>query len=121
MIFFSEAEINRASFGCDDGFARLDKTAFNMLNVVRMHYGAPMYLTCAYRTREHDISKGRSGNSDHCKGRGFDIKIESLKDAAKIIAYASKVGFNAFGIDLKSKFVHIGYRPELPGVVCWDY
>lgn len=43
------------------------------INLVRTKYGKPMIVTAGYRTVEHDLSKGRSGKSDHCKCKAIDI------------------------------------------------
>lgn len=120
MRHFTEKELNSVSFGVDNGYDFIDKTALQRLDDARHDAGFPFTVLCAYRSPEWDKSKGRSGNSDHCKGRGFDIKIESLAHALKIMFYCAKKGFNAFGIDLKKKFIHVGFR-DIDGVATWDY
>lgn len=120
LRYFSASEINAVSFGCPDGFNRISFIALIKLDEVRNRIGRPLTLTCAFRTREHDISKGRSGNSDHCRGTGFDIKIDSLAEALEIVAEASREGFNSFGVNLEAGFVHIGIKPN-KNITTWDY
>jgi len=120
LRYFTADEINAVSFGCVDGFNKIQSIAIIKLDEVRHRLGYPLTLTCAYRTREHDISKGRSGNSDHCLGTGFDIQINGLVHALQIVAESAKEGFNSFGINLKAGFVHIGIKPKTK-ITTWEY
>lgn len=43
------------------------------INRVRDKYGKPMIVTSGYRTVAHELSRGRSGKSDHCKCKAIDI------------------------------------------------
>jgi len=119
LQYFTEKEINAVSFGTDDGFNNCAIQSLLSLDSLRRNLGRPLTLTCAYRTVEWDMEHGRSGKSDHCRGTGFDIKIDGLKDAIEIVAQASKEGFNAFGINLESGFVHIGQRHGK--LTTWEY
>lgn len=120
LEFFTPEEIDDASFGCSHGFDRISVKALVMLDTLRKLRGKPITLSCAYRTVEWDISKERSGNSQHCKGTAFDIKISKLSEAAEIIAIASRLGFKGFAINDKKGFVHIDMR-ESDNVEVWDY
>ena len=104
---------------CDKRSVKL--MALNMLQRVRDEYGYPMNVTSGGRCPLHKNEKHRVVAADHQKGLGVDIRITGLSMAMKLIAIASKCGFNAFGVNLKKGFVHLGYRPEQNTVSVWTY
>lgn len=118
--FFTQKEINAVSFGTDDGYTRMDKTFMHMMDALRDLSGSPIKLTCAFRTKEHDISKGRSGNSDHCKGKGVDIYVKDDAEMLRMASLATIVGFNSFGYNKSKKFLHIGKRGGR-NITTWNY
>jgi len=106
--------------GCDKRSVK--QMGLNMLQKVRDEYGLPMTVTSGGRCPLHKNEKHRSAPADHQKGLGVDIRITGLIMAMKLVAIASKHGFNAFGINLKSGFIHLGYRPENhKKVSVWTY
>jgi len=105
--------------GCDKRSVKL--MALNMLQRVRDDYGLPMIITSGGRCPLHKDELHRSVPADHQKGLGVDIRITGLIMAMKLIAIASKFGFNAFGVNLKAGFLHIGYRPEQNKISAWTY
>jgi len=106
--------------GCDKRSVK--QMTLNMLQKVRNEYGLPMTVTSGGRCPLHNNEKHRTEPADHQKGLGVDIRITGLVMAMKLIAIASKYGFNAFGINLKAGFIHLGYRPEShEKVVVWTY
>jgi len=118
--WFKRKEINDVSYGCDDGYDRMDADFMDTQDRVRDRVGYPLNPTCAFRTYEHDRGKGRSGKGDHPKGKGIDYEITSLAQALYIIACATLEGCNAFGINLKKMFVHVGKRDQ-QHISTWDY
>lgn len=46
---------------------------YHKINLIREKYGKPMVVTSGYRSIEYELSKGRSGKSDHCKCKAVDI------------------------------------------------
>ncbi len=93
-----------------------------MLQKVRDDYKFPMIVTSGGRCPLHKNELHRDKPADHQKGLGVDIKITGEVMAMKLTAIASKYGFNAFGLNLKSGFLHVGYRPEFPNdVFAWGY
>jgi hypothetical protein len=123
LKYFTEQEINAVSFGVDNGFIYMNPYFLIMCDMLRKSLGEPLKPTCMYRSVEWDLSKGRSGKSDHCKGRGADFAIKDLAHGLLIMSHAVKIGFNAFGISLNGSFIHVGYREELPSgkIVTWKY
>lgn len=113
---------------CTCGHKECDKRSvkqfvLNMLELVRVDYGLPMIVTSGGRCPLHKNERARTIPADHQKCQGIDIRITGLSMAMKIMAYAVKHGFNAFGISLKDKFIHLGYRAELDKgkIVTWEY
>jgi len=105
--------------GCDKRSTK--QMLLNMLQKVRDDYGLPMIVTSGGRCPLHKNEKHRSAPADHQKCLGVDIRITGLIMAMKLVAIASKYGFNAFGINLKAGFLHIGYRPEQNKISVWTY
>lgn len=120
MKYFTEEEINNVSYGCNDGFNRMSDDVLQMFDELRARMGCQLNPTCAFRTKEWDIALGRSGNSDHCRGDAMDIRFIDMAMALKMVAIASELGFNAFGLHEKKRFVHIGLR-ETEKITTWNY
>lgn len=112
---------------CTCGHAKCDKRsvkqmALNMLQKTREEYGLPMIVTSGGRCPYHPNEIHRDIPADHQKCLGVDVKVTGLVMAIKIMAIAVKYGFNAFGINLKSGFIHLGYRPKKPNnISVWTY
>lgn len=112
--FFSEGEFARCTPSC-----RMEDVSDNVLYALdrlREHCGFPIHLTCAYRSRQWDLSKGRSGDSMHCLGRAVDIRCEAANLRGQIIHWAPLVGFT--GIGIAKTFIHLDMRPD---PCCWLY
>ena len=120
MKYFSQSEINNASFGTDKGFNFMSDRALLMFDKLREACGFPLIGTCFYRTVKHDRSKGRTGNSQHCKGLAVDFKYTNMAQAVRIIAEAGKLGFTGIAINEKKKFVHLDIR-ESKQIKSWEY
>lgn len=89
------------------------------LDAVREEAGIPLVLNCAYRSKEHDKSKGRSGNSAHTKGLAVDIRCNSSATRMKIIKAALTVGISRIGIG--KNYIHLDTDSSLPKNVIWHY
>lgn len=87
-----------------------------MLDDLRERCGFPLHLTSAFRSRDYDMKKGRSGNSLHTKGEAVDIHCTDSFKRGSIIKNSALVGFN--GIGVADKFIHLDIR-SLP--CCWLY
>lgn len=47
------------------------------LQPIREELGKPIYITCGYRSKRHELSRGRSGNSMHLLG-AIDITSDDM-------------------------------------------
>ena len=115
--YFSDAEFRRCTPSCsleqmDEGFLRL-------LDQVRETAGIPLVLNCGYRSRVWDLSKGRSGNSAHTRGKAVDIRCNASATRWKIVRAAIDAGIRRIGIG--SNFVHLDNDDTLPQCVIWHY
>lgn len=86
----------------------MQESFLNRLETARILAGIPFHLNSAYRSPEWDKSKGRSGNSYHCKGRAVDIRTTGSFDRGIIVRACIEAGFK--GIGISNTFVHIDDR-----------
>lgn len=52
------------------------------LEPIRKEFGKPIYITCGYRSKRHELKKGRSGNSMHLIG-AVDLTCDDIKGLNK--------------------------------------
>lgn len=115
--YFAPQEFKRCSPSCS--IEDMDQNFLNTLDAIRALAGIPLVLNCAYRSKEYDIKKGRSGNSAHTKGLAVDIKCNSSATRYKIMKAADSLGITRFGIG--NSFLHIDADKSLPQNVIWHY
>ena len=115
--YFSPSEFKRCTPSCD--ISQMDAGFLQVLDEVREGAGIPLVLNCAYRSRAYDISKGRSGNSAHTRGKAVDIRANSSATRYKIVAAALGAGIRRIGIG--KNFVHIDNDDTLSQGVIWHY
>lgn len=115
--YFSAAEFKRCDPPCD--ISQMDAGFLATLDKIREAAGIPLVINCAYRSRQHDLAKGRSGNSAHTKGLAVDIRCNTSANRQKIVRAAIACGINRIGIG--KTFVHIDADKSLPQNVMWDY
>lgn len=115
--YFTEREFTRCSPSCsmDD----MDIEFMGLLDELREKAGIPLVLNCAYRSKEYDKSKGRSGNSAHTRGKAVDIRCNDSTNRFKIIKAAFELGISRIGIG--NGFIHIDNDDTLPQNVIWHY
>lgn len=104
--YFSRLEFETCTPPCKP--EDCDSYALQKLDKLRELCEFPLMLNCAYRSKEHDLSKGRNGNSYHCAGRAFDIHCINSEKRHKIVTMAGIAGFN--GIGIYKTFIHVDDR-----------
>ena len=114
---FTEREFQKCTPSCS--LQDMKQDFINRLDTARDIAGIPFVINCAYRSREYDLSKGRSGNSAHTRGRAVDIRCNSSATAFRIIDAALKVGFKRIGVG--KTFIHLDDDMILPQNVIWNY
>lgn len=115
--YFSPAEFRRCTPSCT--ISDMDPAFLGLLDQVRERAGIPLVLSCAFRSREYDLSKGRSGNSAHTRGKAVDIVANQSATRYRIVRAAMQLGINRIGIG--KNFVHLDDDRSLPQGVIWHY
>lgn len=112
---FSPEEFERACPPCK--LEDMQLSFMNRLQTARDIAGLPFIINSAYRSKSHELKKGRSGSSMHCLGRAVDIKCTSGALRYAIVEAAVQAGFRGIGIG--KTFVHLDDRDE--NSVVWLY
>lgn len=115
--YFSESEFRRCEPPCSE--KNMNPTFMARLDSLREKCGIPLVINCAYRSRDWDLRKGRSGNSAHTKGVAVDIRCNASATRFKIVSAALELGFKRIGIG--KTFVHLDADVDLPQGVMFDY
>lgn len=115
--YFAEAEFRRCTPACS--LQDMDRASMWIFDAVREAAGIPLVINCAYRSPEWDRSKGRSGNSAHCRGMAIDIRCTTSENRMKIIVAAVEVGVKRIGIG--KHYIHLDTDDSLPQNVIWHY
>lgn len=95
-----------------DGSLKIRKESLRKLQKVRHLYGKPLFVNSAYRDREHNLKVGSTEQSQHRKGRAFDLSIQNGEQGRELEILAKEVGFTAIG--RYRTFIHIDDRPPKP-------
>lgn len=111
--FFSEEEFYACVPSCEK--ADMDKSLLARLNQLRSIYGRPIVLTSAYRSRDYELSKNRSGTSQHTLGKAVDVYIPS-QYRYEFVRLAMMFKFS---VGIYSKFIHLDIR-EIPVIFVGD-
>ena len=97
-------------FRCKDGSDKiLIDVDFveNKLQAIRDHFDAPVTISSAYRTEEHNAKVKGAKASYHLQGRAFDIVVKG-HTPQEVAKYAQTLGIH--GIIQYNGFVHIDSR-----------
>lgn len=116
-IYFNEKEFLACTPSCR--YDQINEGSLARLDLCRGLAKTPFVLSSAYRSREYELSKGRSGKGAHTEGRAFDIRCDSSAIRFRIVASALEVGFTRIGIG--KTFVHLDDSPNLSQKVIWLY
>ena len=117
--YFSEQEFRKCDPPCDR--ESMEQDFLDVMDDIRRRARIPLVINCAYRSREYDKKKGRSGNSAHTQGLAVDIRCNTSENRLKIVKAALECGITRIGIG--KTFIHIdmGERVGLPANVMWHY
>lgn len=70
----------------------------------------PFHVNCAYRSRDWDLAKGRSGKSSHCKGLAVDLRAVNHNHRRLLVNALAHCGFQRIGI--AKTFIHADLDDE---------
>ena len=115
--YFTQADFDAANPVCrvDD----MDPRFMEKMDVARYHAGIPFIVNSAYRTVEHEKSKGREGTSSHTKGLAIDLQVTSSRERFIIIQALFQAGFRRVG--LEGSFIHADSDDKKDPDVFWTY
>lgn len=117
LKYFDESEFARCSPSCSSSDCCAE--SLERLDRARALAGVPFILNSAFRSRPHELSKGRSGNSAHTLGRAFDIRCTDNDSRWRIVNAAIQCGFTRIGI--ARTYIHIDDAISLPTHRIWLY
>lgn len=115
--YFSAMEFRKCTPSCK--ISQMDEAFLAKLDEVRERAGIPLVLNSAYRSKEYEWSKNRSGTSAHCEGKAVDIRCNSSSNRYKIVKAAMEVGFRRIGI--ARTYIHLDDASDKAQDVIWDY
>lgn len=94
---------------CGCGFNTVDAELLRILEEIRSHFDAPIWITSGCRCARHNASPGVRGgkNSQHLLGRAADIVVDGVP-ADVVFDYAHQLG--AGGVGGYADFTHIDTR-----------
>lgn len=115
--YFSEREFQKCTPSCS--LQDMKQEAMDKFDKAREIAGIPFVITCAYRSKEWDVSRGRSGEGAHPHGYALDIKCNSSVNRMKIIKALVAVNCRRFAIG--RGFVHADFDPNLSQDIMWEY
>lgn len=103
--YFHDLEFLACNPSCN--ISQMDNAFLDTLDELRELCGFPLVLNCAFRSPQWDISKGRSGNSWHTRGRAVDIRCYDIGERAIIVLNALSLGLS---VGVYSSFIHVDNR-----------
>jgi zinc D-Ala-D-Ala carboxypeptidase len=91
--------------------------AENVFEKIRVHFGVPIHVSSAYRSRELNHAIGGSQTSQHSKGEAIDIDMDGSGDGVTNADIYNFIKDNLeydqliweFGTDKNPDWVHVSY------------
>lgn len=99
---------------------KIDVEFLEMIDIARKYAGVSFKINSGYRCTNHPLSKSNP-TSSHIKGIAADIKFTDGQNLALIIGGLGGAGFERFGINFKSKFVHVDSDKKKTTPCFWGY
>ena len=100
-------------FRCKDGsdavFVSLRLA--ELLEQIRVHFGAAVTINSAYRTPNHNAKVGGTSRSQHLYGLAADIEVKG-HSPAEVADYAEMLLAGSGGIGRYDSFTHVDVRQE---------
>ena len=104
---------NVREFRCKDGgdavFVSLRLA--ELLEQIRVHFGAAVTINSAYRTPSHNAKVGGTSRSQHLYGLAADIEVKG-HSPAEVADYAETLLAGTGGIGRYDGFTHVDVRQE---------
>lgn len=94
--YFKPSEFKRCNPSCE--ISDLQDELLQKLDDAREICGFPFIVNSAYRSVDHEKSKGRNGTSSHTKGLAVDLRCGSSYVRMRMISALIQVGFSRIGV-----------------------
>lgn len=88
----------------DSDFVLVHPALVALLQTVRDHFGVPVGVNSAYRTREHNASVGGADESKHLLGMAADIVVSGVEPEE---VYDYLENYDPGGLGLYDTFTHV--------------
>jgi uncharacterized protein YcbK (DUF882 family) len=107
MRYFKPEEFISCKPSCS--VEQMNASFLQKLDTARELAQVPFVLLSAYRSPEHDLSRGRSGRGYHTLGRAVDVKCIDGLSRWRIIYACMRLSLS---VGVYSDFLHIDDRPN---------
>lgn len=94
---------------CGCGFDDVNLKLIEVLEDVRNHFNAPVYINSGCRCPRHNQSVGGTRHSQHILGNAADISVKRVNPKS-VADYLESKYPNKFGIGRYKTFTHIDVR-----------
>lgn len=104
---------NRSEFACNCGceFDTVDFLLADVVDNIREHFNAPIYITSGCRCPSYNKKIGGAKFSQHVLGRAADLHVEGVEPKA-VADYAESMGVP--GVGRYPGFTHVDTRTNGP-------
>jgi uncharacterized protein YcbK (DUF882 family) len=104
----------------DEEIIRNAHAVLSQIQVVRDYFKKPVIVTCGLRTKTWDISRGRSGNSQHCEAQAADFYVKGV-DLEEVYKFCKTI-FHGGGLAINraAGFIHRDMR-HTSNLITWNY
>lgn len=110
LRYFREEEFQKATPPCS--LEDMNEEFMQKLDDARTLCSYPFVVNSAFRSKDFEKSKGRTGSSSHCKGLAIDISCLTSVARLKMILSLLAVGFRRIGI--YPTFLHVDMDTSKP-------
>ena len=117
LKYFKRSEFN-CKCGCNTNL--IDDDFLLAIDKARRISGVPYKINSGYRCEKHPLSVSNPSSS-HIKGIAADIKFTDGKNLALIMSGLGGAGFERFGINFESKFIHTDLDDNKVSPTIWGY
>lgn len=114
--YFKPQEFERATPACK--ISDMSEILLRRLDEARRICGMPFIITSAYRSKEYERKKGRTGTSSHCKGVAVDLHCGSAHVRYRMLYSLVVAGFKRIGI--YENFIHADLDEDKVSAVWLD-
>ena len=108
MKYFKRSEFE-CFCGC--GFNTVDYELAEVVDKLREHFNAPVFITSGCRCEAHNKAIGGAKSSKHMLGIASDLKVAGV-NPTQVYDYLNKEYPNKYGIGLYRTWVHIDIRAD---------